>query len=71
MRGVGVADFLLGLVAVYGALGVAVALGFAVAGAARVVPGARVSVGARVLLMPAAAALWPLVLRRWCRGGLR
>lgn len=49
----------------YAAIGCAVALGFAVFGAARAAGGVSVSVGARILLIPAAAALWPLVVRRW------
>lgn len=71
MRGVAIAEVLLTLVAAYGAAGMATAVAFATAGATRVIPGAQVSLAARLLLMPAAVALWPLVLRRWRQGALR
>lgn len=48
----------------YVAVGLAVGLAFVTAGVTAV-QGAPVTVGARVLLLPAAAALWPLVLVRW------
>ena len=50
----------------YFAIGVGVALAFALVGAPRLAdPPAPVSTGARLLLMPGAALLWPLIVRRW------
>jgi hypothetical protein len=52
--------------ALYGIAGVLTAAVFAMFGVTRVLSGAvQVTPGARVLLLPAAAALWPLVLARW------
>lgn len=48
----------------YAAIGLIVALAFVAVGVTRV-QSAPVTVGARALLLPAAAALWPLVLSRW------
>src|SRR5689334_1947387 len=59
-----VATFLFGLLAVYIALGCLVAIGF-VAFGVTTVQAAPVTVGARILLLPAATALWPIVLSRW------
>lgn len=62
----------LGAAALYVALGVAVALPFVLFGAKRAVGQAgAVTAGARLLLLAAAAALWPLVLRRWVKGAPR
>jgi hypothetical protein len=48
------------------AIGVLVAVPFLLAGVARVVEGARCSsVAFRLLMLPAAALLWPVILRRW------
>jgi hypothetical protein len=50
----------------YVAVGVAVGIAFACYGVTRVLEHpTTVSLGARILLFPASAALWPLVLRRW------
>jgi hypothetical protein len=50
----------------YLAVGVVVGLAFAIVGAPRLAdPPAPVSTGARLLLMPGAALLWPLVVKRW------
>jgi hypothetical protein len=50
----------------YVAVGIAVGFAFVCYGATRVLEHpATISLGARVLLFPASAALWPLVLRRW------
>ena len=66
------ASLLLDVIAAYAAVGVGVALVFVVFGLSRVLPGASATAGARLLLLPGAAALWPLILRRWmeARGGL-
>lgn len=56
--------------ALYLALGVAFAIAFVSVGAGRVDPGAaNASVGFRLLLLPGAAALWPLLARRWRDAG--
>lgn len=50
----------------YGVAGLVVGLAFVARGISAVQT-APVTLGARVLLLPAAAALWPLVLNRWLR----
>jgi len=59
--------FLIGL-AVYAVAGIVTAAAFVMFGVTTVQP-APVTAGARLLLLPGAAALWPLVLYRWlqCR----
>jgi hypothetical protein len=50
----------------YVAAGIVIGLAFVLYGVTRVLDQpASVSAGARILLFPASAALWPLVLRRW------
>jgi hypothetical protein len=57
-----------GLLLAYAAAGLVTALAFVTFGVTRVLPQpAPVSFPARILLIPAAAALWPYVLRRWIR----
>ena len=52
--------------ALYVAAGIAIGIAFVVFGVTRVLEHpAPVSAGARILLFPASAALWPLVLTRW------
>jgi hypothetical protein len=53
-------------VAVYVAAGFVAGLAFVIFGVTTV-QSAPVTVGARVLLLPAATALWPLVLTRWLK----
>jgi hypothetical protein len=53
-------------VAVYVAAGLVAGLAFVMYGVTTV-QSAPVTVGARVLLIPAATALWPLVLSRWLK----
>jgi hypothetical protein len=48
----------------YAAIGLTVALVFVAVGVSTV-QSAPVTLGARVLLLPAAATLWPLILSRW------
>jgi hypothetical protein len=56
----------------YVAVGIAVGIAFVCNGVTRVLEHpATVSMGARVLLFPASAALWPLVLRRWMKVPVR
>ncbi|MDZ4828906.1 MAG: hypothetical protein SGJ09_01750 [Phycisphaerae bacterium] len=55
-------------VATYTLTGLAFALYFAMSGAARLDPSASgASLGARLIWMPAATALWPVLLRRCLR----
>ena len=57
-------------VTVWFAIGVLVAVPFLVAGVVRVVEGAKgSSVAFRLLMLPAKALLWPIVLRRWLTSG--
>jgi len=52
----------------YALAGAIVALAFVTAGLRAVLPAdTPVTIGARILFVPGAAALWPLVLRRWLR----
>ena len=72
MRAVGAAELCLGILGLYGAAGLVTAIFFALFGVRRTLPrDGRVTWGARLLLMPAAAALWPLLLRRWRRPARR
>jgi hypothetical protein len=53
-------------VGLYALAGLITALAFITMGVTRVLPHpVPVSIGARILLIPAAAALWPYVLYRW------
>ena len=62
--------FLLNALALYAAAGVVTALAFVTFGITRVQP-APVTLGARILILPGAAALWPYVLARWLKAGVR
>jgi hypothetical protein len=63
---------LIDLLALYAVVGAATALAFVTFGIARVLPaGTLVTLEARVLLMPGAALLWPYVLLRWIKVGVR
>jgi hypothetical protein len=53
-------------VVLYLLVGFLVGVAFVLFGVARV-QAAPVTVGARILLLPGAAALWPLVLSRWLK----
>ena len=59
-----IATILFGVLVGYVVIGLLAGLAFVVVGVARVQP-APVTIGARILLLPGAAALWPLVLARW------
>ena len=62
----GAAQLLVDLLAAYGALGALFAAAFVSAGVRRVDPNARHSpLGFRLIIVPGAAALWPLLLVRW------
>lgn len=58
------------LLAVYGGVGVCFAVAFVVSGVARIDARAAGSgVGFRLLILPGAAALWPVLAVRWARAG--
>ena len=62
------AQWLVWALTVYGAAGLLFAAAFAVAGVGRVDPVAEhAPVGFRLIIVPGAAALWPLLLARWVR----
>jgi hypothetical protein len=66
----GIADGLVLGAGCYLAAGLVFALAFVTAGVQRVDPAARDGTwGFRLLILPGAAALWPLLLARWVRGG--
>jgi hypothetical protein len=61
---------LLASIGLYALAGIVTALAFVTTGVTLVLPHpAPVTVGARILLIPAAAALWPYVLYRWHSAG--
>jgi hypothetical protein len=61
-----VAQTILIIVAAYAVVGVLFAVPFVAFGAGRIDPAARSTpLGFRLLILPGAAALWPLMLRRW------
>jgi hypothetical protein len=61
---------LLAGIGLYALAGLVTALAFVTMGVTRVLPHpVPVTVGARILLVPAAAALWPYVLYRWRNAG--
>jgi len=62
------AAILLSAVALYVAAGIATGLAFVLFGVTQVFPHpVSVTPGARIVLLPGAALLWPLVLRRWLK----
>ena len=62
------ATALFSVLALYAAIGIAIGFAFVLFGATRVFPHpVSVTAGARILLLPGAALLWPLVLRRWLK----
>ena len=57
------------VVAAYAAIGIVFAAYFVTAGCGRIDPTARgAPIGVRLLLLPGAAALWPLLLYKCIRG---
>jgi hypothetical protein len=65
----GIADGLVLGAGCYLAAGLVFALAFVTTGVQRVDPAARGAPwGFRLLILPGAAALWPLLLARWLRG---
>lgn len=62
------AQVLLALAGTYLAVGLAFAIAFVARGVGRVdAAAAEASLGFRLLLVPGAAALWPLLAQRWRR----
>jgi hypothetical protein len=62
------AEWIIGIIAVYAAIGVVFAVLFVSAGAGRIDPAARgAGLGFRLLIFPGVAALWPLLASRWLR----
>jgi hypothetical protein len=62
-------EWIVGAAGVYLGLGAVFAVLFAWRGVERVDPAAAGgSLGFRLLILPGAAALWPLLLRRWASG---
>ncbi len=62
------ADAILIIAAVYAIIGAAFGVGFVLRGVERIDPAARgTGWGFRLLIWPGAAALWPLLARRWMR----
>jgi hypothetical protein len=60
----------LAVIGLYALAGFVTALAFVTIGVTRMLPHpAPVTIGARILLIPAAAALWPYVLYRWHSAG--
>ena len=54
------------LIAFWLLAGLAIALAFAFMGAEKLTRGnAPLTLGARLLIIPGAAVLWPLILKRW------
>ena len=63
------APLLLSLLGIHLAIGLLFGIAFVIAGAKRIDPGAREGTwGFRLLILPGAAALWPLMMQRWLRG---
>ncbi|MHC5211848.1 MAG: hypothetical protein ACYTG2_14100 [Planctomycetota bacterium] len=65
-------EWIVGAAGIYLAIGLVFALAFVWRGVSRVDPAAAGgSLGFRLLIVPGAAALWPLLLRRWMSGARR
>jgi hypothetical protein len=62
------AEVLILVIAIYATVGVLFAAAFVTCGVARIDPAAHnAPIGFRLLILPAAAALWPYLLRRWAK----
>jgi hypothetical protein len=63
------AYWFVGFLSVYAGLGLAFAVAFVAVGVQRVDPVAEhAPLGFRLIILPGAAALWPLLLVRWISG---
>lgn len=70
MTWIEIASWLVWGLGLYAALGWLFAVAFVTRGIERVDPGARGSgLGFRLIVLPGAAAFWPMLLSRWLRGG--
>jgi hypothetical protein len=66
----GIVAWMLVLLLAYGAIGLLVGVAFVFRGVDAVDPAAaHATIPVRLLLLPGAAALWPLMLRRWRAAG--
>jgi hypothetical protein len=66
------AEFFVNALAAYGAAGAVFAAAFVTVGIRRVDPAAEhAPAGFRLIVIPGAAALWPLLLARWVRTASR
>jgi len=62
------AEWFVGVLTAYAALGVLFALAFVTKGIGRIDPVAKgTRAGFRLIVFPGTAALWPLLLNRWIR----
>jgi hypothetical protein len=62
------ADWIVVGAAVYACIGVLFGIAFVIRGAGAIDPAAKhAGLSFRVLILPGAAALWPLLLHRWMR----
>ena len=63
------ATWLVNVVTIYALVGILFAIAFAWKGAGRIDPSAKDGTwGFRLLIIPGAAALWPILARRWLAG---
>ncbi len=63
------ADLFVDALAAYGLIGTIFAIAFVTLGIQRMDPVAEhAPIGFRLIVLPGAAALWPLLLLRWVRG---
>jgi hypothetical protein len=66
------AEWFVGVLSVYGAIGFLFGVCFVTVGVSRLDPMAKgAGFGFRLLILPGTAALWPLLLYRWTRGGVQ
>ena len=64
------AETVLAIVGIYLALGALFAIAFVIRGCSAIDPTAKgAGVGFRMLIFPASAALWPLLLTKWLKVG--
>ena len=66
------AELFVNLLGLYAVIGILFSIAFVTIGISRVDPVAKDStVGFRLIVLPGAALLWPVLLRRWVGKGLR